>query len=672
MRSIGASSTAITLARSSPCAASIICARQPRSCFTSTSGRSSANGSLPIRSRAHHTAWPRPSGSCWRVKLVVPAPGSSCESSSRSFTRLRSCKVISSSNCRSKWSSITPLFRPVTKMKCSMPASLASSTTCWISGRSTTGSISFGMALVAGRKRVPRPATGNTVLRIGFVMRLVLLRKQRSARETPADCAGKAPRPYNMASGAIVAVHSFNDVTVNMGGLRAWLGVKTLGLTALGLTAAALIASADPAAAQSFDIRLLFSSPSKATPPQEPASQTPREWTGEDGASGHPLMRASAIRAAAANFRQCLDEIWPLAQRRNVPRPVFDKLLAGVTPDLRIMDLLDSQPEFTRAPWEYLDGLVSDTRIADGRAILAKYRPQFDAMEKAYGVDRHIIAAIWGVESNYGTMIGDRSVIRSTATLACIGRRQDFFREELLAALEIVARGDVRPEHLLGSWAGAFGPTQFMPTTYRRFAVDADGDGRRDVVESVPDLLASTANHLKREGWISGQSWGYEVILPKGFNYLLADRSEMKTIAAWERTGIRRAGGKSFPRANDRAFLLVPAGAQGPAFLMLQNFRAIMKYNSSETYALAIGHLADRLRGGDAFVQAWPRHERMLSHEERLELQQLLARSGYDVGEPDGRFGPRTRNALRAFQQAVGTTPDGFATVAILERLRSR
>ena len=434
-----------------------------------------------------------------------------------------------------------------------------------------------------------------------------------------------------------------------------------------------LIAGVAPAVAQ-FDLRSLFSSPGTATqtPAQEPPSDAPREWSGESGASGHPLMQASAIRAAAANFRNCLEAIWPLAQRRNVPRPVFDKLLAGVTPDLRIMDLLDSQPEFTKAPWEYLDILVTDARIADGRAILAKHRAQFDAMEKAYGVDRHVIAAIWGIESNYGTRIGDRAVIRSTATLACVGRRQDYFRDELLAALEIVARGDVREQHLRGSWAGAFGPTQFMPTTYRRFAVDFDKDGRRDVVESVPDLVASTANHLKREGWVAGQTWGYEVVVPRGFNFLLADRAQMKTMREWEAAGIRRAGGKAFPRASDRGFLLVPAGAQGPAFVMLQNFRSIMKYNPSEAYALAIGHLADRLRGGDPFVQAWPRHERVLTRAERLELQQHLARGGYDIGEPDGRFGPRTRNALRAFQAATGATPDGFATASVLERLRRR
>jgi hypothetical protein len=211
-----------------------------------------------------------------------------------------------------------------------------------------------------------------------------------------------------------------------------------------------------------------------------------------------------------------------------------------------------------------------------------------------------------------------------------------------------------------------------MPTTYKRFAVDFDNDGRRNVVDSTPDLVASTANNLKRDGWVAGQTWGYEVVVPRNFNFMLADRSRMMTMSEWERAGIRRAGGKAFPRPSDRAFLLVPAGALGPGFVMLQNFRTIMKYNPSEAYALAIGHLADRLRGGEPFVQAWPRHERVLSRAERLELQQWLARRGFDIGEPDGRFGPRTRNALRAFQASVGAVPDGFATVAMLERLRGR
>jgi hypothetical protein len=211
-----------------------------------------------------------------------------------------------------------------------------------------------------------------------------------------------------------------------------------------------------------------------------------------------------------------------------------------------------------------------------------------------------------------------------------------------------------------------------MPTSFKRYAVDFDGDGRRDVVDSVPDVIASTANNLKKDGWVTGQTWGYEVVVPQGFNFLLADRSRVMSVQEWERLGIRRAGGKAFPRAGDRAYLLVPAGAQGPGFLMLQNFRVIMKYNPAEAYALAIGYLADRLRGGEPFVQAWPRHERVLTRAERYELQQQLAARGYDVGEPDGRLGGKTRNALRQFQSSVGHVPDGFASAAVLERLRSR
>ena len=427
-----------------------------------------------------------------------------------------------------------------------------------------------------------------------------------------------------------------------------------------------------PALAQGLDIRALFNGPGATGTTQAPAATPALEWSGESGSSNHPQMTAQAIRAAAANFRSCLAALWPQAERRGVTRAVFDATVAGLTPDLRIMDLLDAQPEFTKSFWDYLDILVNDDRIANGRAILAQHKAIFDAVEKQYGVDRYIIAAIWGVESNYGTLIGDRSVIRSTATLACIGRRQDYFREEFLSALEILARGDVREDHLKGSWAGAFGPTQFMPTSFKRFAVDFDGDGRRDVVDSVPDLIASTANNLKKDGWVTGQTWGYEVVVPKGFNFLLADRSRVMTMREWERAGIRRAGGKPFPRGEDRAYLLVPAGAQGPGFLMLQNFRAIMKYNPAEAYALAIGYLADRLRGGPPLVQAWPRHERVLTRAERYELQQLLAQRGFDVGEPDGRLGGKTRGALRQFQASVGHVPDGFASEAVLERLRGR
>ena len=387
--------------------------------------------------------------------------------------------------------------------------------------------------------------------------------------------------------------------------------------------------------------------------------------------SGDPLMGEEAIASAAANFQSCLAGLWPEAARRGVSRPVFDRVTASLTPDLHIMDLLDAQPEFTKSLWDYLDILVTDDRIAKGRAILARYAPQFDAVERAYGVDRHIIAAIWGVETNYGTQVGSKPVLRSTATLACVGRRQSYFRGEFLDALEIVQRGDLRPEQLVGSWAGAFGPTQFMPSAFKKYAVDFDGDGRRDVVDSVPDLIASTANNLKLDGWVPGATWGYEVVVPANFDFRLADNHRSMTIRQWEQAGLTRANGAAFPKPDDQAFLLVPAGVQGPGFLMLQNYRVIMKYNPAEAYALAIGHLADRLRGGMPFVQRWPRYERVLSRSERLELQEQLARHGFDV-QPDGHLGSRTRSAIRNFQSEIGRVPDGFASIGLLDELRGQ
>jgi peptidoglycan lytic transglycosylase B len=401
-------------------------------------------------------------------------------------------------------------------------------------------------------------------------------------------------------------------------------------------------------------------------------TQSAPEWSGESGSSGHPLMTAEAIRTAATNFHHCIEGLWPAAARRGISRSVFQAYTASLTPDLRIMDLLDNQPEFTKSFWDYLDILVTNERIEQGRILLERYRSVFDAMERSYGVDRYTIAAIWGVETNYGTLTGDRPVVRSTATLACIGRRQNYFREEFLSTLEILQRGDVRPDRLVGSWAGAFGPTQFMPTAFKKYAVDFDRDGRRDVVDSVPDIIASTANNLKKDGWITGQTWGYEVVVPATFNFLLADHTRPMSIRDWERQGIKRANGQPFLRPDDKAFLLVPVGIQGPGFLMLTNFSVIMKYNPAEAYALAIGHLADRLRGGGAFIQDWPRYERVLSRAERLELQRLLARHGYDVGEPDGYLGVKTRSAIRDFQAKNGRIPDGFASAGVLDQLRAR
>jgi membrane-bound lytic murein transglycosylase B len=414
----------------------------------------------------------------------------------------------------------------------------------------------------------------------------------------------------------------------------------------------------------------LFQLPAPSPVPA-PGAPTP-QWSGQSGASGDPSMTADAIRAAAADFPNCLAGLWPEAERRGVSRATYDRFTAGLTPDLSIMDKLDAQPEFNKATWDYLDLLVSDDRIARGQQLLTQYAPAFAAVQRAYGVDRAILAAIWGVESNYGTMIGERPVIRSTATLACVGRRRDFFRGEFLATLEILQRGDIQPDHLVGSWAGAFGPTQFMPTSFLRYAVDFDRDGRRDVVDSIPDMLASTANNLKTDGWVPGETWGYEVRLPQHFDYLLAGLSRQMSVRQWERLGIRRADAKPFPRPGVRASLLLPAGARGPAFLVLQNFRVIMKYNPAEAYALATGYLADRLRGGAPLVHSWPRDERVLTEQERYELQQRLAQHGFAVGMPDGLIGPQTRLAIRNYQVSIGQIPDGYASSTVLDRLRAQ
>ena len=448
------------------------------------------------------------------------------------------------------------------------------------------------------------------------------------------------------------------------------------GLVRVMIVAAAtvLFAAASAAHAQFADFwRMLV--PDGGSRPVEASAVSPSgpsPWSGQSGGSGDPLMSREAILAAAADFKNCVARMWPDAARRGVSQQAFWQATTNLEPDLRIMDLLDAQPEFTKSFWDYLDLLVTDARIQDGRAILAKYRPVFDAVERAYGVDRHVVAAIWGIESNYGTAIGERPVLRSTGTLACIGRRQAYFREEFLSALEIVSRGDIAAERLKGSWAGAFGPTQFMPTAYKRYAVDFDGDGRRDVVDSIPDIIASTANNLHIDGWVAGQTWGYEVTVPPGFNYLLADRSRHYSVPEWSRLGIRRVGAKPFPRSGDRAYLLVPAGARGPAFLMLNNFSVIMRYNPAEAYALAIGHLADRLRGEGPIVQPWPRDERALTMDERIEMQGLLARRGFKIGDADGRFGGKTRAAIRDFQAKSGLIPDGYASASVLDRLRGQ
>ncbi len=374
---------------------------------------------------------------------------------------------------------------------------------------------------------------------------------------------------------------------------------------------------------------------------------------------------------ADADFQRCLAGLQQEAEQAGVTADTFARLTAPLAPDPSVLALLDSQPEFTTPVWDYLAALVDDERIADGRTMLAAWEAELAAIGQQPGVDPATVVAVWGVESNYGRNFGQRPVLVSLATLACNGRRQPYFRGEFYAAMKIVQRGDVAADDMRGSWAGAFGHTQFMPSTYLRLARDFDGDGRRDLVGSIPDALASTAGFLVDAGWQRGQPWGYEVRLPAGFDASRAGRRARRPLAEWQAAGVRRIDGGPFA-GPDRAAVLLPAGAGGPAFLVFRNFDAIYRYNAAESYALAIAHLADRLRGGGPFATPWPTDDPGLSRAERRELQTLLLARGHAIGEVDGMIGAATRAAIKAEQQRLGMPVDGRAGQQLLARLRSR
>ncbi|WP_297837455.1 lytic murein transglycosylase [Pseudomonas sp.] len=351
---------------------------------------------------------------------------------------------------------------------------------------------------------------------------------------------------------------------------------------------------------------------------------------------------------------------------------VFDQAFAGVLPDMSVVKADRSQPEFTRPVWEYLDGAVSAVRVRKGQALLAQYADVLQTIEQRYGVDRQSLVAIWGMESNFGQFQGSQYVIRSLATLAYEGRRRAFAQDQLLAALQILQHGDIQPAEMLGSWGGAMGQTQFIPTTYNTYAVDFDGDGRRDIWNTPSDALASTARYLQSSGWQPGQPWGFEVQLAEGFNYALADASTRKTVAEWQQMGLKLPNGGALPAnvAQLQAALLLPAGYKGPAFLVLDNFRATLKYNNSSSYALAIGLLSQRFNGGGYVLGNWPRDDLPLSRSERIELQTLLSSRQYDAGAPDGIIGANTRKAIRNAQQSYGWPADGYPTHELLNNLR--
>lgn len=384
------------------------------------------------------------------------------------------------------------------------------------------------------------------------------------------------------------------------------------------------------------------------------------------------LRGVASARTDTKAYRAFVKTFWPVARRAGIPKGLYDRAFRGLEPDPKVVELNNRQPEVFMPVSQYLSIHVTDSRVADGRAKLAAYRTALSEMERRYGVDRHVVLGIWGMETGFGRILGKRNVIRSLSTLGYSGRRARFGRNQLLAALKILHAGDVSLERMTGSWAGAMGHTQFIPTSYLAYAVDFTGDGRRDIWDTPVDALASTANYLSKAGWRRGRAWGYEVELPRGFDFSLAGREGGRSIGQWANLGVKRADGLEWSHPEERADLFLPAGANGPAFLTLRNFRVIMRYNASEKYALAVSHLADRIRGGARFSRAWPDDVQPISRAEIEEVQRLLAARGYEVGEIDGVFGPQTRSAVRAAQKNSGLRADGFPRPKLLEILRAQ
>ncbi len=349
---------------------------------------------------------------------------------------------------------------------------------------------------------------------------------------------------------------------------------------------------------------------------------------------------------------------------------VFDRAFRGVTYNAGVIEKDRNQSEFTKTIWEYLDSAASDKRIANGKAALQAHRQLLERIEATYGVEKEVVVAVWGLESSYGTYRGTTPLIEALATLSYDGRRGPFFESQLIAALKIVQAGDVDPRAMTGSWAGAMGHTQFIPTSYLAYAVDFTGDGKRDIWSDNPaDALASTAAYLARFGWRMGQPWGVEVQLPRDFNFALTGERVKKSPAEWAALGVRDVTGRAVPN-HGPASILMPAGARGAAFMIFQNFHVIERYNAADAYVIGVGHLADRIRGGGPIRAAWPRGDRALVVAERRELQQRLTRAGFDTKGVDGKIGPNTVAAIRAYQRAAGMIPDGYASLDILKRLR--
>ncbi|WP_225781543.1 lytic murein transglycosylase [Xenophilus sp. Marseille-Q4582] len=439
---------------------------------------------------------------------------------------------------------------------------------------------------------------------------------------------------------------------------RAWPACGALVLGLAGCAAPGAGSPTAPAAA-----------PAAPTLPAPPAPSTAPAPVPAPAVPAAPAAAPDvAAQAQAQAFAQWVAQFRAEARAAGIAEGTLHSAFDGVQlrPDVIARDR--SQAEFTRAVWDYLDTAASDARVARGQQRLQEWRSELDAAAARHGVPAEIVAAIWGMESNYGANYGDVPTIDALATLGFDGRRGPWARGQLMAALRILQNGDIPRERMIGSWAGAMGQTQFLPSVFLAHAVDADGDGRRDIWGSMPDVIASTANFLRHEGWQPGQPWGVEVQLPPGFDVARADGELRQSAAQWAAEGVRRVDGAALPDLPDAA-LLLPAGARGPAFLVGANFRTLLRYNNATSYALGVGLLAQRLAGGPGVQAAWPRELTPLRREEVRALQQALHARGFDSGTPDGVVGRATRAALRAWQRSAGLPPDGYPTVQLLEQL---